>query len=508
MTNAVTAYLDAHIAAGRGGRTAIVTPTGSHTYAEVLAAACRAGNALRGLGVEPEQRVALLLSDGLPFIATFFGALRIGAVAVPLNTRLRAEDYAAVLRDSRAKVLVSDAALAEGLRAALGGLPHLRAVITAEPSRDFPSLDRLCATASPALEPEPVSGDDMAFWLYTSGTTGVPKGAIHLHRDHLACHHYAVDVLGVTAEDRVLATSRLFFAYALGNSFLLPLFAGACTFLNPAWPDPATVAEAMLCFRPTILFSVPTFYARMLRADPPPEAFRSLRFAVSAGERLPADLYLAYRERFGLEILDGIGATETVFMVLSNRPGQSRPGSTGTPVPGTEVRLLDAGGHEVREGEEGILHVKTGSASPAYWNRLDRSRATFIGAWFRTGDVYRRDADGFYYHCGREDDFFKVAGLWVAPAEVETVLLSHPGVAEAGVVGGEEPSGLVKPFAFVVPKDEAKPTDELVAELTALAESNLAPHQRPRKILVVPELPRTATGKLQRFVLKERIPQA
>lgn len=505
MTNSIVAYLDTHIAAGQGGRTAIVTPTGSHTYAEVLAASCRAGNALRGLGVEPEQRVAMLLSDGLPFVATFFGALRIGAVAVPLNTRLRAEDCAAILRDSRAKVLVSDAALAEGLRAALAGLPHLRAVVTAEPSRDFPSLDRLCERASPALEPEPVSGDDMAFWLYTSGTTGVPKGAIHLHRDHLACHHYADEVLGVTAEDRVLATSRLFFAYALGNSFLLPFFAGARTFLNPAWPDPAAVAESMLRFEPTILFSVPTFFARLLRADPPPAAFRSLRLAVSAGERLPAELHRAYRERFGVEILDGIGATETVFMVISNRPGQSRPGSTGTPVPGTDVRLLDAAGREVGDGEEGILHVRTGSASPAYWNRLERTRATFLGEWFRTGDVYRRDADGFYYHCGREDDFFKVAGLWVSPADVETALLSHPGVAEAGVVGSEEASGLVKCFAFVVPKDEAKPADELVAELDALAESTLAPHQRPRKIVVVPELPRTATGKLQRFALKARI---
>ncbi|MBI2528795.1 MAG: benzoate-CoA ligase family protein [Candidatus Rokubacteria bacterium] len=505
MTNSIVAYLDKHIAAGQGGRTAIVTPTGSHTYAEVLAASCRAGNALRRLGVEPEQRVAMLLADGLPFVATFFGTLRIGAVAVPLNTRLRAEDYAALLRDSRAKVLVADAAAAEGLRGALAGLPHLRAVVTAEPCPGFPSLDRLCARAAPALGPEPVSGDDMAFWLYTSGTTGVPKGAIHLHRDHLACHHYADDVLGVTAEDRVLATSRLFFAYALGNSFLLPFFAGARTFLDPAWPDPAAVAENMLRFEPTILFSVPTFFARLLRADPPPAAFRSLRFAVSAGERLPAELYRVYRDRFGLEILDGIGATETVFMVISNRPGQSRPGSTGTPVPGTDVRLLDAGGREVGDGEEGILHVRTGSASPGYWNRLERSRATFIGEWFRTGDVYRRDADGFYYHCGREDDFFKVAGMWVAPADVETALLSHPGVAEAGAVGSEEGSGLVKCFAFVVPKDETKPADELVAELRELAESTLAPHQRPRKIVVVPELPRTATGKLQRFVLKANI---
>ncbi len=504
MTNSIVAYLDKHVAAGHGGRTAIVTPGGTHSYDDVLAAACRAGNALRGLGVEPEQRVAMLLSDGLPFVATFFGALRIGAVAVPLNTRLRPSDHVAILRDSRAKVLVADLSLAVALRDALSDLPHLRTIVTAAPAPGFPALSELCAAASPRLEPEPVSGDDMAYWLYTSGTTGLPKGAIHLHRDHLACHHYGVGVLGMTAEDRVLATSRLFFAYALGSALLTPFFLGASTVLDPAWPEPASLVQALGRFGPTIVFSVPTFFARLLRAAPSREAFRSLRFAVSAGERLPADLYLAYRERLGVEILDGIGATETVFMLISNRPGQSRPGSTGLPVPGTEVRLIGAGGREVADGEEGVLHVRTGSASPAYWNRLDRSRATFVGEWFRTGDVYRRDADGFYYHCGREDDFFKVAGLWVSPAEVEAVLLSHPGVAEAGVVGSEDATGLLKAFAFVVAKDPTTPAKELVADLKAIAEGALAPHQRPRTIEVVAELPRTATGKLQRFVLKER----
>jgi 4-hydroxybenzoate-CoA ligase len=301
----------------------------------------------------------------------------------------------------------------------------------------------------------------------------------------------------------VFATSKLFFAYALGNAFLIPLAVRASVYLTEAWPEPDIVRGVMRDWRPTLFFSVPTVFARLLRAELPADTFRSARLCVSAGERLPAEIYTAWRERFGVEVLDGMGATETVFMVLSNRPGQSRPGSSGTPVPGTEVRLLDASGREVEGGEEGVLHVKTPSASPCYWNRIDQSRRTFIGEWFRTGDVYVRDAEGFYYHRGRNDDFFKVAGLWVSPADVEAALLAHPEVAEAGAVGAEDSAGLVKTFAFVVPK--SSPCSEcLVRELTELAGERLASHQRPRKILVVDDLPRTATGKLQRFLLRER----
>jgi benzoate-CoA ligase len=261
------------------------------------------------------------------------------------------------------------------------------------------------------------------------------------------------------------------------------------------------VAAAIARERPTLLFSVPTFYARMLRADPAPGAFGPVRLAVSAGERLPPDLQRAYGERFGLEILDGMGATETIFMALSNRPGRSRPGSCGTPVPGTEARLLDAEGREVAGDGEGVLHVRTPSVSPAYWSRVDHSRRALAGGWFRTGDLYRRDADGFYYHRGREDDAFKVAGQWVAPAEVEDVLLAHPDVAEAGVVGCEDAGGLVKPWAFVVSRTAAD--SALADELHRLLERALMPHQRPRRIRLVAELPRTATGKLQRFRLRE-----
>jgi benzoate-CoA ligase family protein len=500
MANAVTAFLDDTAMGGAAARPAVVTAAGATSYRELLALVGRAGNALRALGLEPEQRVALLLPDGLDWVATFLGALRIGAVAVPLNTRLGAAEWAALLRDSRARVLVADAALLAGLRPALGDLPHLRAVVATGEAAG--TLGALLAAAAPECAPESVSGDDMAFWLYTSGTTGGPKAAVHLHRDLLACRHYAVDVLGAGEEDRIFATSKLFFAYALGNALLIPLYVGARTWLDAPWPEPAGVLRVVQAFEPTLLFSVPTFYARLLRANLPRDAFRSVRACVSAGERLPAELYEAWRARFGVEILDGLGATETIFMVLANRPGKSRPGAAGTPVPGTEARLLDADGRAVGDGEPGVLHVRTPSAGLGYWNRVDVTRRAFVGEWFRTGDVMTRDADGFYHHVGRDDELFKVAGMWVAPSAVEAALMSHPDVADAGVVGAAE-HGLLKPVAFVVARGGGGEPEALEEALAAHVAAVLPTHQRPRRIRVVDELPRTVTGKLQRYVLRE-----
>ena len=365
MANAVPSFLDDHVAAGGGARPVVVTAEVTTSYADLLALTCRTGNALRGLGLASGQRVALLLPDSLAWAAVFFGALRIGVVAVPLNTRLAAADWAAMLADSGARVLVTDATRLRDLAPKLGELPHLAHVIVAG-GGDATSLETLQTRASDTLAVEPVSGEAGAFWLYTSGTTGGPKAAVHAHRDLLACRHYAIDVLGATQADRTLATSKLFFAYALGNALLIPLFAGACTYLDPHWAEPDAVARAVTAFRPTLFFSVPTFYARMLRAALPPDTFRSVRACVSAGERLPAEVYESWRARFGVEILDGLGATETIFMVLSNRPGASRAGSAGTPVPGTETRLLSTDGAAVPDGTPGILHVRTPSASSGY----------------------------------------------------------------------------------------------------------------------------------------------
>ncbi len=489
MPNAVTALLDDHVAAGDGARTVIVTPSGHASYADLLARACRFGHTLRALGVEPEHRVAILLPDGVAWAAAFLGAIRIGAVAVPLNTRLAPDRWAAMLADSRARVVVADDATVAALAPYLPALPRLH-----------PITPDAAQTSPAELAAEPASDDDMAFWLYTSGTTGPPRAAVHLHRDLLAGGGYGEGVLGATRDDRVFSTSKLFFAYALGNALLIPLALGARTFLHPAWAEPAAVAEVMAAFAPTLLFSVPTFYARLVRADLPADAFRCLRLAVSAGERLPIEVYAAWRERFGVEILDGLGATETIFMVLSNRPGRVRPGSVGTPVPGTEARLLDAAGREVPDGVEGVLHLRTPSLSPWYWRRVAESRRAFVGDWFRTGDVCVRDADGSFHHLGREDDLFKVAGLWVSPADVENALLGHPAVADVGVVGLPAPDGLVKPVAFVVPRGDGAALPDALREL---AGRTLSPHERPREIRLVDELPRTATGKLQRFLLRE-----
>jgi benzoate-CoA ligase family protein len=492
VDNAASALIDHPLAEGLGSRAAIVTPAKSWTYGELQALTDRAAQGLRRLGVEPEQRVALLMPDGVEFAAAFFATLKLGAVAVPLNTRAPGRDLGVILDDCRAKVVVAD----RDLRAELGPAVQARAL-------DF---ERLTAGAPAGpVAPEPVGQDAMAFWLYTSGTTGTPKAAIHCHRTLLAGHHYGADVVGIGPGDRVFATSKLFFAYALGNALALPLYARASGFLHPAWAEAPVVLEVLRSYRPTLYFSVPTVYARLLRADLPADAFRSVRLCISAGERLPAEVYHAWKERFGVEILDGIGATETVFMFVSNRAGRSRAGSTGTPVDGTEVKLLDAAGQPVADGEQGVLWAKTPSTAAGYWKRLDHSRRTFVGEWFRTGDVYVRDADGFYSHCGREDDFFKVAGQWVAPAEVEAALMQHPAVLEAGVVGAEEASGLTKTFVFVVPRDPRADAASLAAELTRLAERALPAHQRPREIRIVPELPRTATGKLQRFKLKEDV---
>ena len=492
--NAAPSFVDHPIEEGAGDRVAIAGPDTRVTYQELRDLTDRTAGGLLRMGVERADRVALLLPDGPAFAAVFFAALKLGAVAVPLNTRLAGGDLRAILDDCRPRVLVTD--------------PRL---VAAAGSRDIAACadrvatcNELLATSPPpsSVRAEPVGADAMAFWLYTSGTTGTPKAAVHAHRTLLAWHGYGRGVLAAGSGDRVFATSKLFFAYALGNALLIPLAARASTYLCPDWPDAAAVAGAVRAYRPTLFFSVPTFYSRLLGAGLPSESFASVRVSVSAGERLPSELSHAWRARFGVEILDGIGATETVFMVLSNRPGESRPGSTGRPVPGVEARIVDAEGRDAEAEREGVLWVKAPSAAAGYWARPEQSARTFDGQWFRTGDVCVRDADGYYYHRGREDDFFKVAGQWVSPGRVESALLEHPAVADAGVAGAEDTAGLVKPFAFVVPRAAGAGSPALKSELLGLLERRLAPHERPRDLLIVPELPRTATGKLQRYKLR------
>ena len=493
--NAVAALVDQPIAEGLGDRTAFVTAERSFTYAELRALVDRAGRALRARGVEPEQRVALLMRDGIALVAAFLGALKIGAVAVPINTRLSPRELRVLVDDCRPKRLVADADLGAAAAGELASAP-----VGGIDAMD----DLLRGVASDPLEPERVGLDAMAFWLYTSGTTGSPKAAMHAHRTLAAGGPYA-EVLGMSARDRVFSTSKLFFAYALGTALVIPLSVRASAYLTPDWADPASIRSVVERYRPTVLFSVPTVYAATLRADLPRDTFASVRACVSAGEVLPADVYEAWRDRFGVEILDAIGATETIFMMLSNRPGASRAGTTGTPVPGVEVELRDAAGAVVADGEPGVLWARIPSAAVGYYKRIDHSRRTFVGEWFRTGDVFRRERDGSYVHCGREDDGFKVAGQWVMPSTLEAVVRRHPNVADAGAVGAEDAGGLVKPFVFVVPRDGRSAAADIEAGVRRLIESSLPKHQWPRGILLVDELPRTATGKLQRFRLRERV---
>jgi benzoate-CoA ligase len=328
---------------------------------------------------------------------------------------------------------------------------------------------------------------------------------VHRHRNLIAGGPYGMDVLGVGPDDRIFATSKLYFAYALGTALLIPLLARASACLRPGWPEPEMVRAVLRDERPTLFFSVPTLYARLLAADLPPDTFASVRACVSAGERLPAEIYRGWREHFGVEILDGLGATETIFMVLSSRPGASRPGTTGEPVPGTEARLLDEEGRAVKEGERGVLWVRTPSAAAGYWQRPADTRRAFEEGWVRMGDVYYVGADGHWVHCGRQDDFFKVAGQWVVPAEVEAVALRHPAVLEAGLVGAEEGSGLIKPYLFVVPREASADRARLAAELAERLAREAPAHARPREVRIVTELPRTPTGKLQRHRLREQV---
>ena len=494
MLNAAGALLDEAVREGHGARPALRTSTGEVSYADLLAQVQRAAAGLRARGMGRGDRVGLLLPDGLAWAATFLGAVRIGAVAMPLNTRLPGAGLVSLFADARPRVLVADPSLlAELGDTVTAGIPHVL------------SFDALRAPEGASVAPEPVGPDAMAVWMYTSGTTGTPKAAIHLHRNLVAGHHYAQSIVGLRADDRVLATSRLFFAYALGNALLNPLLARATACLTAEWPTAETLGALLREHRPTLLFSVPTFYARVLAAGVTADAMASVRACVSAGERLPAEVYRAWLERFGLEILDGIGATETIFMVLSSRAGASRPGTTGGPVPGSEARLLDAEGRPVAAGQQGVLWVKTPSVAAGYWGRPEDTRRAFDGEWFRFGDVYYVAADGHWVHCGRQDDLFKVAGQWVIPSEVEAVALRHPGVLEAGLVGAEEGTGLIKPFLFVVPRPEAGDAAQLTAELGERLAREVPTYARPREVRVVAELPRTTTGKLQRHLLRRLV---
>jgi benzoate-CoA ligase family protein len=505
--NAAGEFVDRHITEGRAGRIALHHEGRTFTYGQVSEMVNRVGNALCGLGVEMENRVLLLLYDSPEFAASFFGAMKIGAVPVPVNTMMRAQDYEYFLNDSRAKMLIAHRPLWDEVAKVRGRLKYLRyVVIVGEPESDQQAFDQWIAQASPELEPAPTSKDDPAFWLYSSGSTGFPKGAVHLQHDMVYCADlYARPILGIGPNDVTFSAAKLFFAYGLGNTLYFPFRVGASAILYPGRPLPEMMFEIISRDKPTIFFGVPTLYAAMLAIRDAETKYdlSSLRLCVSAGEALPPELFRRWQERFGTEILDGIGTTEILHIFISNRPGGVKPGSSGMVVPGYEAKIVDEAGDPVTSGDIGTLLVKGESTCAYYWNQHDKTKQTIKGEWIVTGDKYSQDEDGYYWFAGRADDMLKVGGIWVSPIEVENTLIQHSSVLEAAVVGHEDDDRLVKPKAFVVLNEGYTASSALEDELKGFVKNKIAPYKYPRWITFVPELPKTATGKLQRFKLRK-----
>jgi len=497
--NAATHFVDRHLRDGRGGAVAIECGDERITYAALAERVNRVGSALRDVfDVRPEERVVLLLLDTPAFHAAFFGAIKIGAVPIPTNTLWKSADYRHVLNDSCARVAIVSEELLPRLEAIdRADIPALRHVVVTGPE-----FDALLARGSAALEAEPTSRDAPAFWLYSSGSTGAPKGCVHLQHDMFVCAElFGKGILGIGPADRCFSVAKLFFAYGLGNAGYFPLHAGATSILLPGPPAPASVFATIERYRPTVFSSVPTGFAMML-SHAGEFDLSSLRIAVSAGEALPAPIYERFKRRFGVDILDGIGSTEALHMFMSNRPGAIRPGSSGLVVPGYEAAILDEAKQPVPVGETGDLWISGDSICDAYWNQPEKTKATIQGDWIRTGDRYSQDADGFYWYAGRSDDMLKVGGQWVSPIEVENALIAHDAVQECGVVGREDDDRLVKPVAFVVLRAGVDGTPALAAELQQFVRAALPEYKRPRRVVFVAELPRTPTGKLQRFKLR------
>jgi benzoate-CoA ligase family protein len=505
--NVAEHFVDRNVVEGRGASTAFLYEDRTLTYADVQDLVNRAGNALLELGLGMEDRVLMICLDAPEFVGTFWGAIKIGALPIPVNTLLRSADYLYFLNDSRAKVAVVSAPLLAEAAPALAAARYLKHVLIAGgPAGQFLSWEDRLFRASARLTAASTSRDEPAFWLYSSGSTGLPKGAVHLHHDMYVCAEtYAKQVLGLRATDRVLSAAKLFFAYGLGNAGYFPMAVGAQSVLYPHRPQPESMFELITHYRPTLFFGVPTLYAAMLAVKEAERRFdtSSLRLCISAGEALPDELYARWRERFGVELIDGIGTTEILHIFLSNRPGAARPGSSGLPVPGYDAVIVDDEGRPVPPGEIGNLRVKGDSIMAYYWNKHEKTKETLLGHWIQTGDKYLQDKDGYFWFCGRADDMLKVGGIWVSPVEVEATLVRHAAVLEAAVVGKEDTDRLVKPKAFVVLKEPGKAGDELASELKAFVKDKIAPYKYPRWIEFVGELPKTATGKIQRFKLRD-----
>jgi benzoate-CoA ligase family protein len=484
--NLAAALLDDHLAAGHGDRPAFRHQGATFTYADIAALAGRAGNGLRSRGTGAGDRVALVLADSPAFVASFLGALRIGAIPVTLSNLLRVDEYPYLFEDSGASVAIIDAATPQPLL--------IRGT----------TFDALISGQDERIETAPTRAGDMAFFQYSSGTTGRPKGVVHLHRNGVQpAQLHGRHVSEITPDDRVFSVPRLYFSFGLNNTLLVPLFHGASAVLEPARPDANRALDVISRLRPTLFYNVPTGYAAILAAAEAgaPADLSSIRRCVSAGEALPAPIFERWKERFGHEILDGIGSTEIGHICISNFPGRVRPGTSGTVIPGYEARVAREDGGDAAAGEIGDLLVRGPSTAREYWRKPEATAHAFRDGWVFSGDRYARDADGYFTYQGRSDDMLRVSGMWVSPLEVESALLRHPSVRECAVVSRSLDDGLARPMAYVVADPAAKPQD-LGPELHALAKGSLAGYKRPHWIEFVSELPKTSTGKIQRFKLR------
>ncbi|MCW2917332.1 MAG: benzoate-CoA ligase family protein [Actinomycetia bacterium] len=498
-----------HVHEGRGERVA-VRGSVRLTYAELSGLVGTVTAGLRSLGLQRDDRVLFVTNDDVPMFAGILAAFSGGFVAVPVSTMLGPKELGKIIADSGASVVVASTEHKPQVEQAVASAPELRhlvcdgdAALTAPAGVASSTWTELVAAGEREPQerraPAATSEDSWALWLYTSGTTGSPKGAMHRHANiRHVCETYGEQVLGIRPDDVCLSIAKLFFAYGIGNSMFFPLSAGAATVLEPRRPSPAVVAERVAADRPTLFFGVPTFYAGLLAGDLPDDTFTSVRLGTSAGEALPAPLQAKFTQRFGVEIIDGIGSTEALHIFLSNRPGEIRLGTTGRPVPGYDIELRDDDGERVPDGEPGSLYVRGESIALGYWRRTDASRAVFAGQWLSTGDTYVKSVDGFYTCLGRSNDLLKAGGIWVSPGEVESRLLEHVAVAEAAVVGMSDAYGLDKPVACVITSGEVT-----AEELIQWCRDGLAAFKRPRQIVFVDELPKTATGKMQRFKVRE-----
>jgi benzoate-CoA ligase family protein len=500
--NVAVAFIDRHLEEGRGAKTAIRCAAGDVSYALLAERVNRSGNALDACGLARGARMLMVVKDAPEFFYLFWGAIKRGLVPVPLNTLLRAADYRYMIEDAGATAVVYSPEVAEEVESALTASSPRPGIVLRTAGPD--SFHEQMARASPTLVAEPSRAEDDCFWLYSSGSTGRPKAAVHLHRDMVVTsEHYGVGVLGIGEHDRCYSAAKLFFAYGLGNAMIFPLWVGATAVLNEARPTPQATFETIERFRPTLYFGVPTLYAAQLQAmEKLKPDLSSIRLCVSAGEALPGDILRRWREATGKTILDGIGSTEALHIFISNRPADVKPGSSGRLVPGYEARILDEAGREAGPGVDGQLFIRGASTAKYYWNNPERSARTMIDGWLNTGDTYRRDEEGYFFYCGRSDDMLKVGGLWCSPFEIEAKLIEHPKVLEVAVVGRADEDGLTKPEAFVVLKNPGDACAALAEELMGHCKSGLAHYKYPRWINFLPELPKTATGKIQRFKLR------